>query len=91
MAPSSDELRKIANEAEQDLNTYQAKTGAARGRDIDEAGVDTRVEKKYDGAKVSYEPDQVTNASYDRRIPPEEGGELDDRGRWVPLSPVSVV
>lgn len=90
MAPSADELRKIANEAEADLNTYQAKTGAARGRDIDEAGVDTRVEKGFEGAKVSYEPEQVTNASYDRRIPPEEGGETDDRGRWVTYTLLAV-
>ncbi|KAJ9142528.1 hypothetical protein NKR19_g7198 [Coniochaeta hoffmannii] len=81
MAPPEEQLREIANNAEQDVNTYQAKTGAARGRDIDEAGVDTRVEKHFEGAHVSYEPDQVTNASYDRRIPPEEGGDTDHRGR----------
>ncbi|KAB5570576.1 hypothetical protein GE09DRAFT_1218004 [Coniochaeta sp. 2T2.1] len=66
MAPSNDELRDIAYQAEKDVNTFQSKTGAARGRDIDEAGVDTRVEK-----------------NYDRRIPPEEGGDVDDRGRYT--------
>jgi len=83
MAPSNDELRDIANQAERDLNTYQAKTGNARGRDIGEAGVDTRVEKDFPGAQVSYEPDQTTNASYNRRIPPEEGGDPDERGRYT--------
>jgi hypothetical protein len=81
MAPSNDELRDIAHQAERDLNTYQAKTGNARGNDIGEAGVDTRAEKHFPGAQVSYEPDQTTNASYNHRIPPEEGGDTDDRGR----------
>ena len=81
MAPSTDELRDIAYQAEKDINTYQSKTGRARGRDIDESGVDTRVEKKFPGARVDYGDGHHTNASYDRRIPPEEGGEVDDRGR----------
>lgn len=81
MAPSNDELRNIAEQAERDVNTYQAKTGRARGRDIDEAGVDTRVEKQFPGAQVSYDPEMNTSASYNKRIPPEEGGETDDRGR----------
>lgn len=73
----NDQLQQI----ERDLNSYQAKTGAARGNDIGEAGIDTRVEKHFPGAQVSYEPDQTTNASYNRRIPEEEGGDTDDRGR----------
>ncbi|KAL1862966.1 hypothetical protein VTK73DRAFT_6577 [Phialemonium thermophilum] len=81
MAPSKNELESIAYQAEQDLNTYQAKTGNARGNDIGEAGVDTRTEKKFPGSEVRYHPDMSTNAGYDRRIPPEEGGDVDDRGR----------
>jgi hypothetical protein len=81
MAPSDEQLREIAHNAEQGMNTYQAKTGTARGRDIGESGVDTRVEKDFEGATVNYEPDQVTNASYDRPIPEDEGGDRDERGR----------
>ena len=82
MAPPSDEeLRFAAAQAEQDLNTYQSKTGNARGRVLGEAGVDTRAENKFPGAQVTYHPDMSTNAGYNRRIPAEEGGEYDDRGR----------
>lgn len=81
MERSKDEMLDIAAKAEQDLNTYQAKTGAARGRDIDEAGVDTRVEKHFPGAEVTYDPEMNTNASYDKKIPEQEGGVRDDRGR----------
>lgn len=81
MAPTKEELNSIASQAERELNTYQAKTGVARGTDIDEAGVDTRVEKKFPGAEVRYHPEMSTSASYNRRIPPEEGGDLDDKGR----------
>ncbi|KAI1769066.1 hypothetical protein GGR53DRAFT_277353 [Hypoxylon sp. FL1150] len=81
MAPSSEELREIADKAERDLNTYEAKTGAKKTSPSDEAGVDTRVENKFPGAKVQYGEDLSTNAGYNKRIPPEEGGEVDDRGR----------
>ncbi|KAI1460599.1 hypothetical protein F4805DRAFT_454530 [Annulohypoxylon moriforme] len=81
MAPSSETLRKIADEAERDLNTYEAKTGAQKTSSNDEAGVDTRAEKKFPGADVRYGTDVSTNAGYNRRIPPEEGGDVDARGR----------
>ncbi|KAI0115204.1 hypothetical protein F4814DRAFT_311291 [Daldinia grandis] len=81
MAPSSETLRSIADQAERDLNSYEAKTGANRTSRNDEAGVDTRVEKKFPGADVRYDTDLSTNASYNKRIPPEEGGEVDARGR----------
>ncbi|KAI1799511.1 hypothetical protein F4811DRAFT_568147 [Daldinia bambusicola] len=81
MAPSSETLRNIADQAERDLNSYEAKTGAHKTSVNDEAGVDTRVERKFPGADVRYDTDLSTNASYNRRIPPEEGGEVDARGR----------
>ncbi|KAJ9136690.1 hypothetical protein NKR23_g9589 [Pleurostoma richardsiae] len=80
MAPSNDELRRIAAEAEQDLNSPQAKN-IGRRTGLDDAGVDSQVERKFPGAEVSYQPDLSTNAGYDRRIPPSEGGDLDARGR----------
>ncbi|KAI1096566.1 hypothetical protein F5B19DRAFT_437077 [Rostrohypoxylon terebratum] len=81
MAPSSETLRKIADQAERDLNTYDAKTGAQRTSSNDEAGVDTRVERKFPGASVRHDTDISTNAGYNKRIPPEEGGDVDARGR----------
>jgi hypothetical protein len=83
MAPSNEELNRIAAEAEENLNSYSMKTGANRGSASDEAGVDTSVENKFPGAEVRFGSDLKTNAGYNRQIPPEEGGELDDRGRYV--------
>lgn len=82
MAPSNDELNAIAKQAEVDLNSHQAKHGL-NNSSINEAGVDSGVEKKFPGAEVKYDQELSTNASYNKRIPPEEGGELDDRGRYV--------
>ncbi|KAK8081502.1 hypothetical protein PG996_000283 [Apiospora saccharicola] len=73
--------RNIAAQAEKDLNSYQAKTGAGKTSVNDEAGVDTRVENKFPGAEVRYDDDLSTSGSYNKRIPPQEGGEVDARGR----------
>jgi hypothetical protein len=81
MAPSKDELMNIAAEAERDLNSPQAKTGGTRGIADDDAGVNSAATKKFEGSTVGYQPDISTNAGYNKRIPPEEGGELDDKGR----------
>ncbi|KAL7813576.1 hypothetical protein V8C44DRAFT_49542 [Trichoderma aethiopicum] len=75
------DYEKIARQAEADLNTYQAKTGAARPPSNNDAGVDTNVEKKFEGANVAYGDDLSTNRGYDKRIPPGEGGDVDARGR----------
>lgn len=80
MAPSKEELNKIAQDAERDLNSYQAKQGL-NNVSVDDTGVDSIVEKKFPGAEVKAGTEISTNAGYNRRIPPEEGGELDDRGR----------
>jgi len=81
MAPSNETFRKIAEDAERDLNTYENKTGAHKISPSDEAGVDTRVENKFPGAEVRYGTEVNTNAGYNKRIPPEEGGDRDARGR----------
>ncbi|KAI1405753.1 hypothetical protein F4819DRAFT_482208 [Hypoxylon fuscum] len=81
MAPSSETMRNIAEQAERDLNSYEAKTGAHKTSPNDESGVDTRVENKFPGAEVRYDNDLSTNAGYNKRIPPEEGGDVDARGR----------
>ncbi|PSR78450.1 hypothetical protein BD289DRAFT_376679 [Coniella lustricola] len=80
MAPSNEELNRIAKQAEIDLNSYQAKTGS-NNKSADNVGVDSGVESKFPGAEVKYDDELSTNASYNKRIPPEEGGELDARGR----------
>ena len=81
MAPSNNEFTRIAEQAEADLNTYQSKTGEARPQSLDEAGVNSYTEKKFPSSDVKYGDELSTNAGYNRRIPPEEGGMLDDRGR----------
>ncbi|RWA11717.1 hypothetical protein EKO27_g3383 [Xylaria grammica] len=63
----TDKFRKIAEEAERNLNTYEAKIGANKTPRNDEA--------------VRYGQDLSTNAGYDKRIPLEEDGDLDTRGR----------
>ncbi|KAI1467100.1 uncharacterized protein F4812DRAFT_459946 [Daldinia caldariorum] len=78
---SPETMNRIAEQSEREVNTYEAKTGANRTAPSDEAGVDTRVEKKFQGANVRYNPELCTNASWNKRIPPEEGGVLDARGR----------
>ncbi|KAI0481156.1 hypothetical protein GGR56DRAFT_307008 [Xylariaceae sp. FL0804] len=80
MAPSEETFTKIAEQAERDLNSHEAKTGHKSSVN-DEAGVDTRVENKFPGAEVKYGDDLSTSASYNKRIPPEEGGDVDARGR----------
>ncbi|KAI1131522.1 hypothetical protein F5Y10DRAFT_262094 [Nemania abortiva] len=81
MASSGEDFRKVAEEAERNMNTYEAKTGAHKTSRSDEAGVNTGVETQFPGAQVKYGQDLSTNASYNKRIPPEEGGSLDARGR----------
>ncbi|KAI1425981.1 hypothetical protein F5Y12DRAFT_713636 [Xylaria sp. FL1777] len=81
MASSTDDFRKIAEEAERNLNTYESKTGAHKTSPSDDAGVDSRAVNQFPGGSVRYDQDLSTNASYNKRIPPEEGGDLDARGQ----------
>ncbi|RFU81005.1 hypothetical protein TARUN_1187 [Trichoderma arundinaceum] len=78
---SNPNYEEISRRAEADLNTYQAKTGAARPQGLDDAGVNSYAEKKFDSANVTYGDDLSTNRGYNKRIPPSEGGDLDARGR----------
>lgn len=80
-APTMSNYEQIAKQAEQDLNTYQAKTGNARRQDADNAGVNPLVENQFEGAQVEFGDELSTNRGYNKRIPPSEGGILDDRGR----------
>ena len=71
----------IAKQAEADLNTYQAKTGTAP-KGLGEGGANAALaERKFESAKVLQDDELSTNAGYNKRIPPSEGGVLDDRGR----------
>lgn len=70
---------EISKQAEADLNTYQAKAGT--GRHTDDAGVNSLAENKFEGAEVLTGDDLSTNAGYNKRIPPSEGGIHDDKGR----------
>ncbi|KAK0671688.1 hypothetical protein QBC41DRAFT_315345 [Cercophora samala] len=80
---SEPDLSKIARDAERDLNTYQSKTGSSR-RGLDDSGVtDTSANKMFPGSTVKTGDDFITSKSYNRRIPGDEGGDVDDKGHWV--------
>ncbi|KAI5868145.1 hypothetical protein GGS23DRAFT_591941 [Durotheca rogersii] len=71
--PSSETLRDIANQAEKDLNTYEAKTGVHETSPNDESGVDTRVDQKFPDAELRYDKDSKAHASSPSRVVrPEE-------------------
>ncbi|KAK3331357.1 hypothetical protein B0H66DRAFT_613706 [Apodospora peruviana] len=78
--PDSAKLNEIAKQAERDLNTHKSKTGK-RVTGLGETGIDDTVEKKFPGAKVQSGEEFVSSRSMNRRIPPEEGGDVDERGR----------
>lgn len=65
---------QISKQAEMDLNTDQAKVGTK------EHG-ESLAERKFPTAEVLTGDELSTNAGYNKRIPPSEGGILDDRGR----------
>ncbi|KAL2192607.1 hypothetical protein P885DRAFT_47325 [Corynascus similis CBS 632.67] len=76
-APGKEQLNDIAQQAEREMNTYQSKTGAGKGRTtgLDDYGVNDTVENKFPGSDVKVGDDLVTNQGYNRRIPPYEGGD----------------
>ncbi|KAK5656001.1 hypothetical protein OQA88_5139 [Cercophora sp. LCS_1] len=84
-SPDKETLDRIARQAEQDLNSYESKTGSGRDRatDYEPAGVSDTLVSKFPGAQVKYGDDLVTSAGYDRRMPPDEGGDIDDHGRFI--------
>ncbi|KAF7719878.1 Uncharacterized protein PECH_000942 [Penicillium ucsense] len=78
-----DELRKTAFDAEKDLNSYQAKQGLGRKSDSTlESGVDEMVDQRFaQSGGVKYGPGSTASGSDHRKIPEDEGGTRDDRGR----------
>ncbi|KAL4886027.1 hypothetical protein BJY04DRAFT_178391 [Aspergillus karnatakaensis] len=80
---SSTDYNRIAAEAEQDLNSYQAKQGLGRQSDSAlESGVNEAVDRKFEGAgEVRYGREALPTGSDRKPIPEDEGGLRDDRGR----------
>lgn len=98
-----EDLRKTAYDAENDLNSYQAKQGLGKKSDssklpaplrimfsvlilkftAQESGVDEMTEKRFadHGASVKYGPGATASGSDHRKVPEDEGGTRDDRGR----------
>lgn len=72
---------QISKQAEADLNTYQAKTGSSRPQADDDAGINSVATKKFQVGDVTTGDELSTNAGYNKRIPPSEGGVVDDKGR----------
>ncbi|KAJ5586949.1 uncharacterized protein N7459_002714 [Penicillium hispanicum] len=84
MAPQFEDLRKAAFNAEKDLNSYQAKQGLGRKSDSTlESGVDEMVDQRFAdaGAGVKYGSGATASGSDHRKVPEDEGGTRDDRGR----------
>jgi hypothetical protein len=78
-----EDLRKAAFDAEKDLNSYQAKQGLGKKSDSTlESGVNEMVEKKFEEPTgVKYGPGSTASGSDHRKIPEDEGGIRDERGR----------
>src|SRR5262245_7784234 len=88
--PPPSKLSAIAAQAEPALNTYESKTGSGRAKAsaFEAAGVtDERTSRRFPGSTLKYGVEYVSNRGDHRRIPPDEGGDVDDRGRY--LSPFS--
>lgn len=73
MAP---DFTAIANQAEADLNTYQAKTGAARAQGLDQAGINSMAEKKFEDRGA-----QVTRGDVQQAYPSERRRRLRRQGK----------
>ncbi|OOQ87046.1 hypothetical protein PEBR_18555 [Penicillium brasilianum] len=91
-----DDIRQTAYKAQNDLNSYQAKQGVGRKSDSTlESGVDEMVDQRFpESGGVKYGPGSTASGSDHRKIPEDEGGTRDDRGRiptaekfWGPGGP----
>lgn len=80
MSDDNTDYNAISAQAERELNS-SANAGPGRGNNTDDSGVDTSVENRFPGAQVKVGDDLVTNAGYDRKIPEDEGGDIDAKGR----------
>ncbi|KAL9098582.1 MAG: hypothetical protein Q9163_005791 [Psora crenata] len=65
----------LAQQAERDLNSHQAKHGAATDLSASESGVDTNVTTKFPGAEVKV-GSAASGAGDNREIPVDEGGDI---------------
>ncbi|KAL9635869.1 MAG: hypothetical protein Q9164_003199 [Protoblastenia rupestris] len=70
----------IAEQAERDLNSHQAKHGISTSDSARESGVDTSVTSKFPGSEVKY-GSAASGAGDNREIPIDEGGEEKGSGR----------
>ena len=78
------DYEQISKQAEADLNTKGAKTGERGINTVDDGGANAAfAERKFESAEVSQGDELSTNAGYNKRIPPSEGGITDDKGRYV--------
>ncbi|KAH7628877.1 hypothetical protein B0T09DRAFT_267888 [Sordaria sp. MPI-SDFR-AT-0083] len=78
------ELNSLAQSAERDLNSWESKTGHRRTGLEDDTGINEfNASKKFPGTEIHYGDNLVTNASYNRKIPQQEGGDLDDKGHLL--------
>lgn len=76
------DLNAIAHAAERDLNTYESKTGNRRAGLEDNAGINEfNASKKFPETEIQSGDNLVTSKSYNRKIPLNEGGDLDDKGQ----------
>ncbi|KAL1981469.1 hypothetical protein VTN96DRAFT_2641 [Rasamsonia emersonii] len=77
-------MSNIAFKAQQELNSHHKKRGTERkSLSADESGVNQRVEKDFPGSEVRYGMSVTGGGGARRKIPPEEGGEYDARGRMT--------
>jgi len=85
--PDAGKLNEISKKAEHDLSTYQSKTGTGpdHPKNIEDSA--SRITSKFPGSSVKFGEDVVTSASLNRRIPPGEGGELDEHNRYFLFLP----
>jgi len=69
----SSDILATAKQAERDLNSYQAKVGHGGSDTTTESGIDSTVEQRFPGAKVTY-GSAASGAGDNREIPECEGG-----------------
>ncbi|KAF4301154.1 hypothetical protein GTA08_BOTSDO07143 [Botryosphaeria dothidea] len=69
------DLNKLAQQAENDLNSYTAKTGQTASISTDESGVDIARAQQFPGGDVRY-GSAASGAGNNREIPLEEGGDI---------------
>ncbi|KXG47043.1 uncharacterized protein PGRI_037890 [Penicillium griseofulvum] len=84
--PRTEELNRLAVNAERDVNSYQSRQGTGRKSDSTiqavESGVDEMVDKRFSQpTSVKYGPGSTACDSDRRVIPEEEGGIRDARNR----------